>query len=320
MLKENSTNFVHGFINVYKPMGLTSMNVVRQMKRLTGLRKRVGHGGTLDPLAEGVLPVCFGQATRLMAYLIEGGKEYEMEIRLGVTTTTYDAEGEVIDSKEVSSISDSLIAETLKSFEGTIYQTPPMYSALKVKGQRLYKLARSGIEIPREPRLVQIPKIEVIDFSSPDLKLRVECKRGAYMRSLGHDIGQKLGCGAYVTRLVRSRTGPFRSVDSIEINTLNENSNDAVWESHLLPVDYPLLEMKCVKVNQTSATYLARGQGIILPAHINIRSGYLEKYRAYSEEGVFLAIIKFDRSQERWLPDMVFDLRNPSPYAPDKAV
>ena len=233
MLKENSTNLVHGFINVYKPLGLTSMNVVRQIKRLTGLRKRVGHGGTLDPLAEGVLPVCLGQATRLMTYLIEGGKEYEMDIRLGITTTTYDAEGEVVDSQEVSSISDSLITRTMKSFEGTIYQTPPMYSALKVNGQRLYKLARSGIEIPREPRVVEIPKIEIISFNSPDLKLRVECKRGVYMRSLGHDIGQKLGCGAYVTRLVRSRAGPFRSVDSIEIDTLNEKSDNAVWKTHL---------------------------------------------------------------------------------------
>ena len=155
------------------------MEMVRQIKRLTSQRKRVGHGGTLDPLAEGVLPICFGQATRLMEYLVEGDKEYHMEIQLGETTSTYDGEGEVVKKGDPSGVDREVLEETLKRFQGIVYQTPPMYSAIKIDGKRLYKLARSGIEVERQPRKVEIPHIEILEFASPSLVLRVGKWEGA---------------------------------------------------------------------------------------------------------------------------------------------
>ena len=166
---------INGFINVNKSRGGTSMDVVRRVKRLTGQKKRVGHGGTLDPQAEGVLPICFGQATRLMEHLIDGVKGYYMKVRLGATTSTYDSEGEVVTTGEAwRSVSRDDVEQAIQPFCGVIMQTPPMYSALKHQGKRLYELARAGVEVEREPRRVEVYGIEILDVSPPDLSLQVQ--------------------------------------------------------------------------------------------------------------------------------------------------
>ena len=292
------------------------MDIVRQLKRLTGEKKRVGHGGTLDPLAGGVLPICFGQATRIMEYLVGGERQYRMEVCLGVATSTYDAEGEVTKRGDVSGLDRGAVEESLESFRGTILQIPPMYSAIKMEGKRLYQLARSGIEVEREPRKVNIPRIEIIDFALPMLTLEVDSGRGAYMRSLAHDLGEALGCGAYLTSLVRLRSGPFRVEDAVSMVRIQEAAAQGSWEEHLHPVDYALLDMKEVVVSKAAERYLRSGQSVSLPPHIGAYAGYLEKYRAYTQDGRFLAVIDFDKPENRWRPDRVFNLDSPSPYAP----
>ena len=307
---------ISGFLNLYKTPGPTSMDMVRQIKGLTGQRKRVGHGGTLDPLAEGVLPICFGQATRLMEYLVERDREYYMEVFLGATTSTYDAEGEVVAAGDPSGLSSADVEESLKAFLGIVFQTPPMYSAIKVKGERLYQLARSGVEVERQPRKVEIADIELIQFQAPSLILKVVSGRGAYMRSLAHDLGAALGCGAYLKKLVRLRSGPFKSEEAVLMSKLQEADGPDGWEQYLQTPDYALLHMKGVAVAKAGEKYLRSGQSISLPPDVSFRAGYMEKYRAYTDDGRFLAVLSFDKPRNQWQPDKVFALGTPSPYAP----
>ena len=307
---------VNGFLNLYKSPGPTSMDVLRQVKRLTGQRKRVGHGGTLDPLAEGVLPICFGQATRLMEHLVESEKQYRMEVHLGITTSTYDGEGEVTKRGDPSGLDRDAIEEAIKPFLGSIYQTPPMYSAIKVEGKRLYKLARAGIEVERQPRKVEIPRIEILEFDPPSLVLDVDSGRGAYMRSLAHDLGEALGCGGYLSNLVRLRSGKFNVVDAIPIEKIQEGEGTEHWKQYLQSVDFVLLSMKEVSVGKAAERYIRSGQSISLPPHVGVYAGYMERYRAYTQDGRLLAIICYNKPRNQWQPYKVFDLDTPSPYAP----
>ena len=307
---------INGFLNLYKIRGPTSMDMVRQIKRLTGQRKRVGHGGTLDPLAEGVLPICFGQATRLMEYLVEGEREYQMEVHLGVTTSTYDGEGEAIQTGDPSGLSQEVVEETLKSFQGMIDQTPPMYSALKIKGKRLYELARAGMEVERQPRKVKISNIEILEFAPPSLVLKVGSGRGAYMRSLAHDLGEALGYGGYLRSLVRLKAGPFKAEDAVPIARLQQPDDADSWKEHLRPVDSVLLDLKSVAVSEAAERYIRRGQPVSLPPHSGVYAGYMERHRAYTQDGRFLAVVCFDKPRNRWQPDKVFSLDTPSPYDP----
>ena len=305
---------VDGFINLYKQTGPTSMDMVRQIKRLTGLRKRVGHGGTLDPLAEGVLPICFGQATRLMEHLLEGARHYRLKVHLGVTTTTYDGEGEVTRTQDPSGIDRETTEKALESFRGDSEQTPPMYSAIKVDGKRLYKLARSGIEVDRQPRKVRIPSIEIEEFAPPVVVMRVQSGRGAYMRSLAHDLGELLGCGGYLSGLVRLSSGPFLAEEAVSMDKLQEDVES--WRDYLLPPDFALLHLKAVAVPKTAERYIVSGQPVRLPPQISVYAGYMEKYRAYVQDGRFLAVISFDKPNNQWRPYKVLNLRSASPYAP----
>ena len=307
---------VNGFLNIHKSSGPTSMDVLRQVKRLTGQRKRVGHGGTLDPLAEGVLPICFGQATRLMEHLVESQKQYRMEVHLGVTTSTYDGEGEVTKRGDASGLDRDAIEEAIKPFLGSIYQTPPMYSAIKLEGKRLYKLARAGIEVERQPRKVEIPRIEILGFDPPSLVLDVDSGRGAYMRSLAHDLGEALGCGGYLSSLVRLRSGKFNVEDAIPIEKIQECEGTEHWKQYLQSVDFVLLSMKEVSVSKAAERYIRSGQSISLPPHVGIYAGYMERYRAYTQDGRLLAIICYNKPRNQWQPYKVFNLDTPSPYAP----
>ena len=306
-----------GFINFYKPPGMTSMEAVRRVKRLSGLRRKVGHAGTMDPLARGLLPICVGQAARLMDFLIAGSKQYRMDIRLGAVTNTYDAEGEVVEIGKVSGIIRDQLEQAIEPFVGVIQQIPPMYSAIKVQGQRLYKLARAGKEIEREARTVEIHRIQILEFAPPSLTLLVDCGRGVYMRSLAHDLGQDLGCGGYVTDLERLRCGGFETEDSVTLEQLESGAESGPdgWTEHLQPVDAVLGKLRTLAAGPSAKRHLLNGQSVSAALH-PVDSEYLESFRAYDEEGRFLALVRYDRAAESWKPIKVFHLDSPSPYAP----
>ncbi|MDA1128046.1 MAG: tRNA pseudouridine(55) synthase TruB [Chloroflexi bacterium] len=306
----------NGFINLFKPPGITSMDALRQIKRITSQRQKVGHGGTMDPLARGVLPVCFGQATRLMDYIVGGVKVYRMDITLGVATTTYDAEGDVVKTGDYHGVTLDMVEENLKPWIGVVNQMPPMYSAIKVDGKRLYKLARAGIEVEREARPVEIHSIKIVEFNPPNLTLEVECGRGTYMRSLAHDVGEALGCGGHVADLVRLLCGGFPSDESVTLEQL-EAAGDGPqgWRQYLFPVDWVLRGLKSITLNQQAEDHLRNGQAVTL-ARPEMEAGYLEQYRAYNADGVFLALVRYDRPTNSWQPEKVFQASSPSPYAP----
>ena len=306
-----------GFLNFHKPVGITSMEGLRRIKAITGQRQKVGHAGTMDPLAWGVLPICFGQATRLMENVLSGAKRYRVDIKLGETTATFDAEAEPVTSGDPSGITREAVEAALPPFVGVVQQTPPMYSAVKVNGQRLYKLARAGVEVEREARTVEIYDISVVAVDVPALTLEVECGKGVYMRSLAFDLGNALGCGAYVTGLVRTSSAGFSIEDAITLEQLEESvaADQNGWLTHLHPIDAVLHRLRSVTVAPQAEKYLREGQSIGVGRSAS-DAGYLEQFRLYSEDGRFLAIAQRDPSGNTWKPDKVFRLDTPSPYAP----
>ena len=307
---------VNGFINLYKPVGITSMEALRRVKRITGQRQKVGHGGTMDPLACGVLPVCFGQATRLMDYVVSGTKRYIVDVKLGESTTTYDAEGEVTATRSVYGLTRADIESALEGFIGVVDQVPPMYSAVKVDGQRLYKLARAGIEVEREARSVEIHGIRITRLELPGLTLDVECGRGVYMRTLAHDLGEALGCGGHVSALERRSCAGFSAADGVTLEELEtEAQTPGGWQRRLHPVDWVVRDLKTVTVGPAAEKFLRNGQPVSL-GHPNINAGYLEQFRAYNTAGQFLALVRFDRAGNSWRPLKVFHTNTPSPLAP----
>ena len=294
---------VDGVLNLNKPYGLTSMALVRRLKRLAEV-KRVGHGGTLDPIATGVIPVCFGRATRVMEYLVDGSKEYRTVIELGVETDTYDAMGEVTQAGDASNITRDQVAEALLLFSGRIDQVPPMYSALKRQGKRLYELARAGMEVDRAPRAVEVYAIELADWSPPLVTVDVTCGRGFYMRSLAYDLGGELGCGAHLKELVRTRSGPFLVEEALSIEDAEDLISEGDW-GRLWAPDVVLEHMRAVVVGRTAEDDIRHGRP--LPAQVNgDATGPEERCRVYSADGRFLAIVVIDGSSGMWRPEKVF--------------
>ncbi len=315
----NNQPIVNGFINLYKPAGITSMETLRRVKRITGQRQKVGHGGTMDPLARGVLPICFGQATRLMDYVVSGSKRYVMDVKLGESTTTYDAEGEITATRSAEGIIRAEIEAALERFIGVVDQVPPMYSAVKVDGQRLYKLARAGIEVERQARSVEIHSIRLTGVELPELTLDVECGRGVYMRTLAHDLGEALGCGAHVADLERRSCGGFPATDSVTLEQLEAEAQEpGGWKHRLHPLDWVVREFKTLTVGPAAEKFLRNGQTVSL-GRPDVNAGYLEQYRAYNTAGQFLALVRFDRADNSWRPVKVFQPEARSPLAPASA-
>lgn len=306
---------VNGFLVLNKPIGFTSMEAVRRVKRLTGMRKRVGHGGTLDPLAEGILPICFGQATRLMEHIINETKAYRMKIHFGIATDTYDAEGEVTQQNYAGDLTREQVESALKAFKGTILQKPPMHSALKKEGRRLYELARKGVAVELEPREVQIHSMELIEFNLPFATIEGECGRGVYMRSLAHDLGQLLGCGAHIANLIRLRAGSFYIENAVSMDEFSEAVEKGRWKELIWPMDALLLGLKSAMVSKKAEKVLRNGQPISL-GHHGFYAAHLERYRLYAEDGRFVGLARFDRSHNRWDPHKIFQIDEPSPHAP----
>ncbi|MCH8063655.1 MAG: tRNA pseudouridine(55) synthase TruB [Chloroflexi bacterium] len=295
---------MHGILNIDKPYGITSMEVVRRVKRASG-QKRVGHAGTLDPIATGVIPVCIGQATRVTQYLNDGRKEYEAQIELGVTTDTYDAMGEVLARCDPGDLSESDILTELKSFEGSIEQVPPMYSALKRDGKRLYELARAGIEVEREPRQVQVYGITLLELQGHVARVLVSCGKGFYMRSLAFDLGQALGCGGHLKSLIRTKSGPFKVEDAISLEEAEDALENSDWQGILNPPDVVLSSMRATIVGSKIEDMVRNGRA--LPQGLRIPNGRAnEKCRAYSVDGRFIAILTFDATLASWRPEKVF--------------
>ena len=221
----------HGVLNINKPSGLTSRQVVDRVKRVFKMRK-AGHAGTLDPDATGVLLVCLGDATKLFEDLQIGDKEYEATLTLGITTDTLDKSGRITAVADTSILTDEQIIATIKQFEGEIEQIPPMFSAVKHKGQPLYKLARRGMQVERKPRQVVIYELEVIAINKPIVTFRVCCSKGTYIRVLASDIGSALGCGAHISTLIRTRSGIFTISDAISLNNIETCPEKAYQAVH----------------------------------------------------------------------------------------
>ena len=302
---------VDGILNVDKPYGITSMDIVRRIKRASGV-KRVGHGGTLDPVATGVVPICFGQATRMMEYLVSSTKDYKTTIELGVTTDTYDALGQVTARADPSHVDLDSLQNAIASFKGVIKQVPPMFSALKRDGKRLYELARAGIEVDREPRRVEVFAADLLDWSPPLVTLRVRCGRGFYMRSCAHDLGQALGCGGHLKSLVRTRAGPFEISDSVTLPDAEHMLADESWPTLLHTPDVVLRTMRAIVVGKRLEDMINGGRP--LPSGVRIPSSKPgEQCRAYSVDGRFLAILGFQAAQQQWQPDKVFSVAYPEP-------
>ncbi len=297
---------VSGILNIDKPTGMTSHDVVGRVRQLSGQR-RVGHAGTLDPLATGVLVVCLGQATRVAEYLMASDKVYQAQIRLGMSTDTHDAEGQVTATAEVDIGEEEgwRVRKALACFVGSIQQVPPMYSALKREGVPLYKLARRGITVEREPRPVEIHDIELLDWNPPLFTIRVKCASGTYIRALARDLGQELGCGAHLQNLIRLASGHFTLEKAVSLDELAQGD----WREFIHPLDEALLDFEPIVVDAQAEKRIRHGQQIEappLPPPIAGGGERKEFRRAYSEEGGLVAILRHDPQTGLWQPKKVF--------------
>lgn len=257
---------VNGILLLDKPVGITSNAALQEVKRLFFAAK-AGHTGNLDPLASGMLPICLGEATKLSAYLLDADKVYTGTCKLGVRTSSADAEGEIIETREVPELSEEQVLEVLARFSGEIEQIPPMHSAIKQNGQPLYKLARQGIEVERKPRQVTIHELKLLRLEGDEIEIYVHCSKGTYIRTLVEDIGEALGCGAHLSQLRRTRVGPFREEGMISLDALREEAEEGAesLDHHLLPLDHALGDYPEVKLTESSLFYVRQGQAVMVP-------------------------------------------------------
>lgn len=267
-----------GILNIYKPEGITSFDVVRNLRKLTG-EKKIGHTGTLDPLASGILPICIGKGTKIVDYIMKNEKVYKAQLTLGIVTDTYDREGTIIKENPLVNLTEEKIVQCINSFKGDIYQVPPMYSAIKVNGKRLYDLARKGIEIEREARKINISYIEIENISLPNITFKVKCSKGTYIRSLCYDIGEKLGCGAFMNALERQESGAFNLGNCVNLENLTKEN----VENFLINIPEALKEYPTLNVKDNFSKLLINGVAVKDPKLTSEVLKEDEIYRVYSE-------------------------------------
>ncbi|HLF48780.1 MAG TPA: tRNA pseudouridine(55) synthase TruB [Methylomirabilota bacterium] len=272
-----------GILPVEKGPGVTSFQVVAHLRRLLRV-SRIGHGGTLDPEATGLLPILVGEATKLTPYLVDLDKEYVATVRLGVTTETQDLSGAVVETRPVPELDAAAVEAALRPFVGTIQQVPPMYSALRRGGRRLYELAREGVEVEREPRAVTIHSILLERLSLPDFVIRVRCGKGTYIRSLAADIGARLGSGGALAALVRTRVGPYALEQAVPWSLLREARSGAQFWARVLPPDSALGHLPAVSVEDEEARRFSHGQAVPAPGCPDGAA------RVYAPGGLFLGV------------------------------
>jgi tRNA pseudouridine55 synthase len=247
-----------GVLVVDKPTGMTSHDVIDRLRKILHTRK-IGHAGTLDPSAGGVLVACVNQATKVVQFLTEYDKEYTAVIQLGITTDTYDGEGQIIRTEEDLKISSDEIKLAILSFKGKIEQTPPLYSAIKYQGKKLYQYARSNQEVKRNKREVEIKELEILEINLPHVKFRISCSKGTYVRSLAHDVGEKLGCGAYLYSLRRTRVGPFNLEDALSLEKIADIQGEGKISDVLTPIEKALAHLPSVVTNEWFAARVQHG-------------------------------------------------------------
>jgi tRNA pseudouridine55 synthase len=290
----------HGILNVDKPPGPTSYDVVRAVRRAANER-RVGHAGTLDPLASGVLVVCLGAATRVIEEIQAGRKEYEARVRFGETTTTYDAEGSVVGRTNAGHLTREGVEEALLRFRGEIAQTPPMHSALKHGGRPLYELARAGVEVERAPRSVTVYALELASWQPPEAVLAMTVSRGTYVRSLAHDLGEAVGVGAHLVGLVRTAVGPFRLEDADPPERIVAAFEEGWADQLIYALDEPLKEYPAAILSATEEEAVRSGRRIALGDETE--GGRL---RAYAPSGTLVAVLAWHEESASWQPERVF--------------
>jgi tRNA pseudouridine55 synthase len=288
-----------GVLNIDKPRGLTSHDVVARVRKVADLR-RVGHAGTLDPLARGVLVVCLGKATRLIEYLMDTRKSYVATVEFGTVTNTWDGEGEIVETNRAAQLSLDRIEKALDRFRGIIEQIPPMYSALKHEGKPLYDLARKGIEVEREPRSVRIHHLEIRTWEPPDLVIEVECSKGTYIRSLAYDLGRAVGPGAYLSDLVRTAVGPFCVKKAVPLAQLVAGQEDGTWQDHLLSVRKAFEHIPNVIVDKETQKRIGYGQEVPLPSAPEDGIVF-----AYDSDRRIVAVLESDAGDPIWKPRKV---------------
>lgn len=276
---------INGILLLDKPLHMTSNGALQRVKRIFAAKK-AGHTGSLDPLATGMLPLCFGEATKVSQFLLDSDKYYSVEVRLGMKTLTGDAEGEVIQTLPVSALTASAIEDVLAQFLGDIEQIPPMFSALKFQGKPLYELARKGIEVERKPRSVTIYSIQLTGFKDETFTMDVHCSKGTYIRTLVEDIGDRIGCGAYVSNLRRTAVAPYQNNKMISLEELEALAqNQQALQQFLLPMDTSLQHLPVVKLSSAATFYLRTGQAVMVPN--TPTTGHV---RIFSDNDVFMGI------------------------------
>ncbi|MBX5451079.1 tRNA pseudouridine(55) synthase TruB [Thermogemmatispora sp.] len=307
-----------GILNINKPVGLTSHDVVARVRRLLH-QQRVGHAGTLDPLASGVLPICLGLATRVADYLSEGGKAYRAEIVLGVETDTYDREGQVVSTQPVPDLTREQIEQVLSGFLGPQLQVPPPHSAIKLQGEPAYRRARAGERLSLDARPVVIERLTLLAWEKPRLQLEVECSKGTYIRSLAHDLGQHLGCGGHLSALLRTRSGPLTLQESITLEQLAEALANGSLERYLLPLDIALQQYPALIIDARTLQRVLHGNGFRAPGPSELRPALAARaasspqlgkeppmVRVCDEQGRTWALAVWMPEQGLWQPRRVF--------------
>ena len=296
---------INGILNVYKEAGFTSHDVVAKLRGICR-QKKIGHTGTLDPEAVGVLPVCLGSGTKLCDMLTDKSKEYEAVLLLGQVTDTQDVTGTVLEEHEVTADEEQVV-EGIRSFVGAYEQIPPMYSALKVNGKRLYELARAGKEVERKGRPVEIHNIEILSVSLPEITFRVACSKGTYIRTLCHDIGQKLGCGGTMKSLKRTRVGIFTIDGALKLSQLEELAAQGRLEEKVIPVEAMFTELPALTVKDAFARLIENGNAFYPgQAEESVRTPDGGQVRVYDRKGRFYGIYAFSEEKERYQPVKMF--------------
>ncbi len=303
MNSQDVKNAISGVLVVDKPVGMTSHDVVQVVRNGTGLR-RAGHTGTLDPRASGVLVILVGPAVRLSEYVSASDKRYQAIIRLGSTTDTFDAEGKFTRSNQPVDVTEAQFEEVLKSFIGEIEQTPPPYSAVKVQGRKAYEMARQGEEVDLAPRKIQVHHLEVLEWAPPEVVVDVHCSSGTYVRSLANDLGEKLGCGAYLVGLRRTKSGRFSLRDATPLRKLQEAFTAGNWYQFLIPAAEALGDWPAVELSPDEVEAVRHGH------RVKVKEGNTEaKVRGVSTQGELVALMEIATAEDgssEWQPRKVF--------------